>query len=723
MHAHERPKSARNQEIKVSTDQLALDRLYSRYGFKILDTAVQSVRAYSLRTGYFLNADIVGLDDLAPVQQVKEDLEASGFACSVRSFKSIEDAETQLFNGFFAAESSRERLTQEYERFAAKISRTLGRPYEYISGPFQALPAKSEADESVVDLLLRLLKSEGPALVILEAAAGFGKSCTAYEVLHRMLMSNGEQIPLLTELSLNRQAKIFRYVLLDEIDRNFPALRSELVREQIQAGRMPLIVDGFDELLSRTGGTTDHFEDAEPMLETISVLLKEQAKVLITTRRTAIFSQVEFEQWIEARPESFNVYRVRLNPPSIEDWLGHERVRRLSTENGAIFDLANPVLLSFLRNASDREFDALAAAPEELVRKYFVSLLEREKERQDLLITVADQLTVFRRLARDMAREQFTSEPREYLQLRIADANQEILEQTRLEYRKDERPTAEELALRIAGHALLDRRGTDESQVGFVNDFVLGSMLGDAISEGLIRSEDISDLETFVDYAVTAYRSRSSTERQGLWDRLSEVLPLFDENRQASIDLGLTGRMMRAFDGVSFAGLRVRGVQIGGDHFISNSVFLESTFTDVVFQADSLHGVTFVECSFYGCSVVEQATKENAVRLIACTGDVESLSALNDVALAADDAVETSTQEQQLESAVLENFWPKGRAHYAKAKQSRTLFRGHSKGSYSDIASAIERLRKRGLISFHQDQVVLNMTRRAEIMELLGRDD
>jgi hypothetical protein len=707
----------------MGLEQSALDKLYSRYGFKVLDTPSASVRAYSLRTGYFLNADIVGLEESNAVQEVKRDLEESGYACSIRSFSSLEDAEAQLFSGFFAAESSRERLSQEYDRFAAKISRTLGREYEYIAGPFQATPSASQPGESVIDLLLRLLRSEGPTLVILEAAAGFGKSCTAYEVLRKMLLRTNDQIPLLTELSLNRQAKIFRYVLLDEIDRNFPSLKSELVREQIQAGRMPLIVDGFDELLSRTGGTTDHFEDAEPMLETISVLLKDQAKVLITTRRTAIFSQNEFDQWIEARPESFEVHRVRLSPPSVEDWLGYERVRQLSSKNGAILELANPVLLSFLRNASDGEFAVLASAPDQLVRKYFDSLLERERERQDLLISVADQLTIFQQLAGAMAREQFTSEPREYLQLRIADSNQQLLEQTRLEYRKDERPTAEELALRIAGHALLDRKGSDESQIGFVNDFVLGSLLGDAIATGSVKCDEISDLETFVDIAVTAYLARSAAERTVLWDHLRELIPLFDENRQASIDLGLVSRIMRPFTSVSLSGLRARGVTIGGDYLISNSAFFGCTFTDVGFVVGSLDDVTFVECAFYRCSVMEQSVPENSVRLIACTGDEESLSRLQQVTQVTQQEQADPSRDRQLESAVLENFWPKGRAHYAKAKQLRTLFRGHSKDSYSDIGAAIERLRKRGLITFHLDQAVLNVSRRREIMTLLGRDD
>ena len=56
----------------------------------------------------------------------------------------------------------------------------------------------------------------------------------------------------MTVLSKNRSASIFRYILLDEIDHEYPTLDSNLVTHEIRTGRIPLIIDGFDELLSNS---------------------------------------------------------------------------------------------------------------------------------------------------------------------------------------------------------------------------------------------------------------------------------------------------------------------------------------------------------------------------------------------------------------------------------------------------------------------------------------
>lgn len=45
---------------------------------------------------------------------------------------------------------------------------------------------------------------------------------------------------------------MFRYVLLDEIDRKFTTLSSDLVIAEIRNGNVPLVIDGFDELISRS---------------------------------------------------------------------------------------------------------------------------------------------------------------------------------------------------------------------------------------------------------------------------------------------------------------------------------------------------------------------------------------------------------------------------------------------------------------------------------------
>ena len=85
----------------------------------------------------------------------------------------------------------------------------------------------------------------------MEAAAGYGKTCTVYEIINSLLSSEKVQVPLFVELSKNRNARLFRYVLQDEIDKKFTQLSSAVVIREIKTGRIPLIIDGFDELIEQ----------------------------------------------------------------------------------------------------------------------------------------------------------------------------------------------------------------------------------------------------------------------------------------------------------------------------------------------------------------------------------------------------------------------------------------------------------------------------------------
>lgn len=148
---------------------------------------------------------------------------------------------------------------------------------------------------------------DGAQLVILEAAAGYGKTCTSYAILKSMSeVDKLDYVPIFTELSKNRKAAVFRYVLLDEIDRKFSSLSSKLVISEIQGGKVPLIIDGFDELISRSNPSmkTDNNyddEDAQTMLDTIAELFQGdcKTKMVLTSRKSAIFTGELFKEWIE----------------------------------------------------------------------------------------------------------------------------------------------------------------------------------------------------------------------------------------------------------------------------------------------------------------------------------------------------------------------------------------------------------------------------------------
>lgn len=704
-------------------DPLELETLYGKYGFQPVETGIENVLAFALRTGYFLNADVIALTLEAEVIAAKAILEQTGYACTVRHYADLSEAELELFTGFFTADSSRVRLKQDYKRFARAVSTSWGgAEYHYVSGPFTSDNSKNENNESVIDHVCNLLKGDEPALVILEAAAGYGKTCTAYEVLLQLLNSTEKHVPILTELSLNRQAKIFRYVLLDEINRSLPGLRYELVQEQIQRGRVPLIIDGFDELLSRRANADDAFEEAEPMLETIAEILKGSAKVLLTTRRTAIFTQQEFEAWRTSKLGNINVCRVRLEKPTLHDWLGDERVAHLEGSAVPISELANPVLLAFLLNLSDKNFYDLCQKPGDIVNRYFEALLEREITRQALTLSVSEQLNIFRSLAADMLRETFTTEPREFVQLRIIDQHKHILELARAKYAREERPTLDELADKLASHALLDRRNNSDEQIGFVNDFVLGTLIGDNICEDPKKLEETKDLELFMDVAATAYIAQPNERRFELWLKTESVVDLFDINSQLRIDLALRASFQRHLQHAAITDLDVKNAVVGDEYNIEDTSFIGCSFSDVIIVLDNFTNVSFISCSFKNCTL--NGVPRGTLNVFGCQGDDSHSDLLRIQSENFEGELEQEPFIEELEEFerdVLSNFWLPGSLRASIYRKVESLYRGNAKSDYPDVTKAIESLQRKGLIDFDRDLARLNQSRLNEIATLLGR--
>ena len=232
----------------------AITSLFTRYGFRPgYSSDPSSHVVFTIRSGYFHQAEILVLDNAqeSAVAHTRRELEETGFACSTRTFVRIKDLEDRLFQGFFGVADSRDRHEQHYRSFVQRIERSTGGTYNYVAAPYYRddTPVR---DHSVVEDVVAELAAPQATLVLIEAAAGFGKTCTAYEVLRALLERQPDHPPLFVELARNRQAPLFRYVLLDEIDRNYPSLRSELVTSEISSGKVPLIVDGFDELLRRS---------------------------------------------------------------------------------------------------------------------------------------------------------------------------------------------------------------------------------------------------------------------------------------------------------------------------------------------------------------------------------------------------------------------------------------------------------------------------------------
>ncbi len=701
-------------------DTSELKRIYKQYGFEEANSNEAGIHVFTIRSGHFHNADIVKVKTGADEEKVFSEFKLSGFACKIRNYQTTSDIESTLFKGFFSVESTRKKLEREYSRYTdaiAKIHSDSSR-YEYIKSHYTVNGKVGE--KNVVEEIFSRLRNSTPTLFLVEAAAGFGKTCTAYELLKEIVSNTDDMIPLFSELSRNRQAKIFRYVLLDEIDRSFPLLRSSLVRSEIRRGNVPVILDGFDELLpqSKVNQEVDSYDSTEPMLETIGELLKQSAKVILTTRRTAIFDGDEFHSWVIRHSTDFAVYRIKISEPTVQDWIPANRLDELRRLSFPIDRLSNPVLLSYLRCISLSEFNEAINNPGSIVEKYLGSMLERERKRQDLRVLPNDQYEILKSIARDMLTNNYTSESKEYISDVILSNHYELLDTARKQYPPEERPSLGELVTKLAGHALLDRNGDNDQGIGFVNEFVLGNFCAEIISED--ESGEWLGSDRFIEPAVIATLPRSDERKLRLWQSLKFSLEFLPQVDRILHTIALTNGLDLDLVNDSVENIEVHDVFLGKEYSVENYLFISCAFVNVMFFTEKLLGASFVNCRFYNCGIRKGITP-GVIHVLGCTSDNQEFLEVFQERLGEAEDISRRTSEAEL--FVLEKFWPKGRATFIKHRPIKVVCSNSGAIGQDKILTAIASLRKqRFLIDGEKNSVLeLNLDYIAEIKALLGR--
>lgn len=698
-----------------------LENLYKLYGFnKVEDTENIMVFVYS--HGYFNNAEIVCLSD---GENNSDDLiskyQELGYSARKVFLDSVDSAHTKLFNGFFSTDHSRARLLKEYESFTEKQSHKLVlSKYEYVSCKY--FDGNSMCTNNLIDFLYNRLLSDGPQLIILEAAAGFGKTCTSFEIVKLFTAESSKFTPIFTELSKNRKATLFRYVLLDEIDRNFTSLSSELVQCEITNGHVPLIIDGFDELISESASESpsdnsmQQFEETQTMLDTIAELFgdNDNTKVLLTSRKSSIFTGEIFDQWVETKLKFCNITRVSIEEPTVADWLGYDKTQVLSRKNVPLSSISNPILLSILRDMTFEEFELYCSDMNLVIRNYFESLLEREKERQSLMLGSDEQYVILSKLAGMMVDFDISSEEISFIKDMIFDINKASFPDISKRYIVAEnRPTEDEFAMKLARHALLNRISASQNEIGFVNEFVFGIFISEAILGDLINLKKVG--EKYIDISCTAYAVKDLSSRQVFFNKINPCLNSFNQEMVLGVDMKLNRSLTRDYNDLYLDSIVFRSDFSTGDTSkFHQCIFMNCTFNGCQLMTSAFKKCQFIECNFYGVDVVANTDEDQELTFIACNNPEKfaRCAKYNPIDI---------EQTTDYEKILLEQYWKKGRPNAEPRRTYRTLLKGISPGYIKYIDNAITSLKHRGVITKDGQFLMLNMDKIAEIKDILGR--
>ncbi|MDJ0041215.1 NACHT domain-containing protein [Pantoea allii] len=646
----------------MAINHIELIDLFKKYGFEYKKSSSGTgFYAFTFKTGFFHNAEVVYTNDadLEEVEKCLKELENIGYSTKKSLFESIELVSAELFNGFFNVDEWRDRISHEYKLYCEKMISLLpegDKSYSYVHVPFEK--DSSRSNSNIIENILCEIKKQSSKLLIIEAPAGFGKTCTSYEILNSLISIEGAPLPFFTEFSRDRQAKVFSHVFVREVDRSFRTVKSDLVIEETKNGKIVLVLDGFDELLNETSfnkSSDIDFEKAQPMLDTIGELLTNSAKVILTSRRAAIFDGEVFQEWKDKYKDNFEVVRYKLNSPEVKDWLSMDRIGKLEESGIDIKKLSNPVLLAFLRSISVEEFYLLCEQSSKIVEHYFDAMLERERERQDLLMVPDKQKAILSMVALDMCENDYTSDNRDKIINLIKSKCTNLLEETRQLYPGKNRPTLDALASKLATHAFFDRSNQGENKIEFVNEFVFGNY----IANGVMNSDNndwLASDERFVEPAVQSYIPRNSDDRLLLWDRLAGMREFLSATDHMKYEILLTQEVDQSiYFQTTITGLDFEQALFFDKNKIKNSVFNECVFSNVVFNFKNFEDVTFISCQFYDCDY-DKSGHPYEISFLNCsdnngiTNEIESFEIKdNDEDL-----------ELQLEKEILSKFMPLG---------------------------------------------------------------
>lgn len=587
-------------------------KLFVEYGFEFKEKASGSkYLTFTFKSGFFHNAEIVLLSqdlsdsDKEDIEKVEANYDELGFSIKKNTYGSVKEIRKKLFDGFFETKNWKKKNISNYKDFCSTALDSLpdgNKKYSYINTSYIKNDCET-CENSIVDEVISQVKKQGPCLILMEAPAGFGKTCTSFEIVNRMAQEEDDSmpIPFFTEFSRDRQAVTFNHIFVREVDRSF-RVKSDLVIQEVQNGRIVVVLDGFDELLhdasvKKEGVINASFESVEPMLETIGDLLIGNAKVIITSRRSAIFDSSSFAEWMQRRHENFEIIRYKINAPRLSDWLNESRLNSIKRTPLKLENLSNPVLLSYLRFVDDETFNELMAKPFEIIDIYVKSMLEREWSRQDLGMNNDDQNLFLTEIARDMSVKNYTSLSKDELVSNIKTYCGPLLEKTRANYPPGKKPTIDKLATTLSNHCFFDRGSGNTIQ--FVNEFIFGYYL----SNCLMQSSDwVPADERFVEPAILSFQAREQEKKNIFWSKVETIKGVLDKADRMRFEQILKGCVNdNDYDESDITNVFLDSISLFESNEIKNSVFSNCKFNNCNFYFGHFYGVVFLNCVFWNC--------------------------------------------------------------------------------------------------------------------------
>jgi len=350
---------------------------------------------------------------------------------------------------------------------------------------------------------------------------------------------------------------------------------------------------------------------------------------------------------------------VTISEPSIENWLPRERLEIVQSNNFPVEQIANPVLLTYLRYVKTEELKEMGVEGKSIVDRYFEFLLTREQTRQGLLIEPETQLRIFRKLVRFLTEWDVKSESKEFIKDLILDYNKSILEETKRKYTPDKRPRTDQLADILSNHAFLDRN--EKGMIGIVNEFVLGTLIG----ENLVFGKYVQYNKTFYEkisqmfalLAIQAYQVQPKENKEKLWKVFNEYPFPFDPQFYFKIDIDFKNEIIRNYNHAILNDFSLDTYSFTKKGQFESAIFTACIFKNCDFSFDAFKNSSFVNCRFFNCQLVNEgiAFSDKFFTIFGCTCDNGFIKEIFD-----SEEATVNVEELDVEKEILDLYFKKG---------------------------------------------------------------
>lgn len=286
------------------------------------------------------------------------------------------------------------------------------------------------------------------------------------------------------------------------------------------------------------------------------------------------------------------------------------------------------------------------------------------------------------------------------------------------DFSREDVPTEDEFLQKLSHHALLDRIPNTSNSIGFINDFIFGYLIAEAVTNNQLPDLSPAEIEEkYWNLMVTSYGTCSKEKREALYRIITDNKIEFTPYEELHTDLALLHKtsheyIRRYYESVYFG----ENVSLTASNF-SDCVFSCCTFNSCSISSDAFRDCKFYGCHFYEVKIIPADNQKNCNLIFSnCCGESELRK------ISCKEPVLSSTNtEIEYEKKVLEQYWCPGSDHADRRRLFSTLFKGYAQQDYEGISEAIDRLYGKEILLHKSNCIELNFEKMSEIREILGR--